>query len=144
MTVGRWGLVVAVVGLLVVGYSVARGTSSVRGFVEDRCRSTGVERDPQGRRADAFTCRERPSVLAAALAKRHKPAERRTTASGLFLRYSNQMVGVLGGPGGRGSKVLLARERDGYGFFYPYVGGWWGTYSGRGESFRGGGPGGGK
>ena len=91
----------------------------------------------------AYRSDKPPSQTAADIAKARKPADRRTTASGVFLRYQKDMVGVV--PNGRvGSRVLVDDERHGYGFFFPYVGGFWGRSSGRGEGFRGGGPGSGK
>jgi len=84
-----------------------------------------------------------PSRTAADIAARLEPGDRRLTESGVFLRYANDFVGVV--PDGRGgSRVLLDDERRGYAHFYPFVGGWWGSYSGRAEGFRGGGPGVGK
>jgi len=65
------------------------------------------------------------------------------TESGVFLRYSKDYVGVVPDRGG-GSKIYVDDERRGYAHFYPFIGGFWGSYSGRGESFRGGGPGAGK
>jgi hypothetical protein len=72
----------------------------------------------------------------------HKPAERRATESGTFLRYKEDIVSVV--PDRTGSRVLVDDEDTGYRRNYLFVGGFWGTYSGRGESFRGGGPGAGK
>jgi hypothetical protein len=115
---------------------------SVEGFVKDRCTRSGMERDPQGNRAETYRCKDRPAKLAADLREAHKPADQRTTPEGHFLRYSDDMVGIT--PEGSGSKVYLADERNGYAFFGPFVGGWWGTYGGRAEGFRGGGPAGGK
>lgn len=142
MTIGRVGLVVAAIGALVIGLVSCRGSQSVRDYVSGRCAATGSERDPQGRRADGFSCPGKPVAFAAALAGRHEPARRRSTPTGHFLRYRNEMVGIF--PARGRTKVLLARERDGYGYFNNYIGGFWGSYGGRGESFRGGGPGAGK
>lgn len=84
-----------------------------------------------------------PSRTAADITAQLEPGDRRLTGSGIFLRYANDFVGVV--PDGRGgSRVFLDDERRGYAHFYPFVGGWWGSYSGRAESFRGGGPGAGK
>ncbi len=150
-----FALVPLVLGLLVIGLAFAAGSDSVEDYLEERCRDTGTERDPNGSRARSFRCEDPPARLAADLADQHKPADRRSTPAGHFLRYDDEMVGIVaatgresaalqgGGEGGR-SKALLSDERNGYGFFYPYVGGFWGTYRGRGESFRGGGPGAGK
>ncbi len=83
-----------------------------------------------------------PSSVVAAISSRHKPADRLTTPSGYFLRYHDLIVAVTGDP--RGSRIYLDDERTGYRRWYGYVGGTWGTYSGRGEGLRGGGPGVGK
>ncbi len=122
--------------------SVFACDESVEGFLNDRCRRGAVERDPSGNRARTFTCAARPGKLAADLTKAHKPADEHTTPEGHFLRYSDDMVGIV--PAAGGSKAYLADEHGGYAFFGPYVGGWWGTYGGPGETFRGGGPAGGK
>ncbi len=90
-----------------------------------------------------FHADEHPSRVAHDIADARPPAERRVTPSGVFMRYQKDMVGVVPDPAG-GSRILLTSERDGYALFFPYVGGYWGTYSGRGDDFRGGGPGAGK
>lgn len=137
----RFGAVLAALGALgLIGIFAC--DQSVEGFLNERCARGKVETDPQGHRARAFTCRERPSALAADLVKGHKPADQRSTPEGHFLRYSDTMVGLTAQ--GTGTKAYFAEERDGYAFFGPYVGGWWGTYGGPAESFRGGGPAGGK
>lgn len=141
---GSIGIVVAAIGAIVLGSTFLFGGGSVRDYVDDRCRFERVERDRDGRRARAYSCPGTPGAFARGLANEHKPADRRSSPAGHFLRYSSQMVGIVGPqPGGR-SRVLLADERNGYGFFNGYVGGFWGSYGGPGERFRGGGPGGGK
>ena len=135
------GGVLAVLGLVGI-VSLFAGSGSVEGFLGKRCDRGRVETDPNGNRAKTWRCRQAPSRLASSLSKAHKPADRRSTPQGHFLRYRNQMVGIT--PEGRGSKVYAANERAGYGFFLPFVGGWWGTGGGAGEGFRGGGPAGGK
>lgn len=160
----KLGLVLVVLGIVGLGGLFAC-SSSVDSWLADNCTKGQMERDPQGHRARAWSCRGTPSSLAAKLAKEHSPADRRSTPEGHFLRYRDRMIGVLpagtatasagtggavvraavdaGGDDGR-TKILDAKERDGYGYFNAYVGGWWGTYGGRGESFRGGGPAAGK
>lgn len=156
----KFALVLVVLGLVgLVG--VFACSSSVESWLADNCTKGRMERDSQGHRAQAWSCKGAPSTVAAKLAKAHKPADRRSTPEGHFLRYRDRMIGVLpantatasngtvraavggGGDAGR-TKILDARERDGYGYFNTYVGGWWGSYGGRGESFRGGGPAAGK
>jgi hypothetical protein len=141
---GAIGVVIAVVGGLVLGGTFLFGGGSVRDYLDDHCRYERMERDRDGRRARAYSCKEKPAVLASKLAGDHKPADRRSSPAGHFLRYDDKMVGILGPQPAGGSRVLLADERDGYGYFNGYVGGFWGSYGGPGETFRGGGPGGGK
>ena len=64
-----------------------------------------------------------------------------TSPAGVFLRYSDTILAVH--PGGPGTEIEVADERLGYGLWFPYVGGWFGS-SGRGGTVRGGGPGSGK
>lgn len=140
---GSIGIVAALIGAIVLGTTFLGG-GSVREYVDKNCRFERIERDPDGRRARAYSCKDSPTRFASRLADDHKPANRRSSPAGHFLRYDSQMVGILGPQPGGGSRVLLADERDGYGFFNGYVGGFWGSYGGPGETFRGGGPGGGK
>ena len=129
----------AVATMLLVGCGL---DASVRNYVQDNYRFEGEERSREGRSL-VYRSDQPPTRTAADIAAARTPADRRNTASGIFLRYSKDFVGVV--PDGRGgSRVMVDDERRGYSHFYPYVGGFWGTYSGPGESFRGGGPGGGK
>lgn len=112
--------------------------ASVRSWMDDNLKPAGRDGN-----AYVYVSDRPPSATAARIADARKPGERRATAAGVFLRYHSDMVAVL--PDGKGgSRVLVEDERTGYGHFYPYVGGFWGTASGRGEGFRGGGPGSGK
>jgi hypothetical protein len=55
------------------------------------------------------------------------------------------MVGIVPDPDDEAkSTAYISDERRGYGFFFPFVGGFWGSYTGPGERFRGGGPAAGK
>lgn len=136
------GIVLLLLGALGIGSLVACN-QSVEGWLGDECRRGDVERDPNGNRARTFACSKPASVVAQELADAHKPADRRSTPEGHFLRYADDMVGVV--PAGGGSTAYLADERSGYGFFFPFVGGFWGSYrGGPAESFRGGGPAAGK
>ena len=163
----KFALVLVVLGLVGIG-GIFACSSSVESWLADHCTKGRMERDAQGHRAQAWSCKGTPSKVASQLSKAHKPAERRSTPEGHFLRYRDRMIGVLsantasasaggaagasggtvraaiGSGGDARTKILDARERDGYGYFNPYVGGWWGSYGGRGESFRGGGPAAGK
>ncbi len=79
------------------------------------------------------------------ISDKHKPADRRTTEAGAFLRYSDDIVSVVPPTTGtRGSRILVDDEEGGYHRNYFFVGGWWGNFSGPAGAFRGGGPGAGK
>ena len=143
---GRPGLAVALVvlGLLGIGGLFACN-QSVEGWLGDECRRAGVEQDPNGNRAERFDCPRPASRIAADLAEAHSPADRRSTPEGHFLRYADDMVGIVTDPENAGRSIAyVSDERRGYGFFFPFVGGFWGSYSGPGERFRGGGPAAGK
>lgn len=76
------------------------------------------------------------------LVGRARPADTVADAGGYYLRYRNDIVAITGGPGG--SRIYVDDERQGYNRWYGHVGGFWGTFGGPGEAFRGGGPGSGK
>ena len=118
---------------------------SVEGLLGEECRRGGVERDPQGNRAEHVHLLGQAGERGRQRSRRRAQARRpRSTPEGHFLRYSDDMVGIVT-PEGEGSKAYLADERNGYGFFLPFVGGFWGTYrAAAAESFRGGGPAAGK
>lgn len=130
----------AAIALILAGVlgiaSVATGSGSARSFVKDTYTAAGSEGG-----ADVFTSPKAPTKVAAEIAGAHKPADRRVTPEGVFLRYRSDFVGVTGR--GTGSRIAVADEKRGYGLFFPFIGGYWGRSSGRGEGFRGGGPGGG-
>jgi len=129
------GLVaLGVLGLVLV---VTGSSGGVRGFVRDTYERAGSDRGAEVFRADAP-----PAAVAKQIADAHAPADRRATPEGVFLRYRDDYVGVT--PEGEGSRIAVADEDRGYALFFPFVGGYWGRYSGPGETFRGGGPGGGK
>lgn len=129
------------VGVLAVG-AVTLGTrGSVREHVRDNY--TLIKSDDRTRTAE-YSAKGKPSAVAASIASKWKPSERLTDPSGFFLRYRNDIVVVTAGPEGQGSRIHVDDERRGYTRWYPYVGGYWGTFSGPGEGFRGGGPGAGK
>jgi hypothetical protein len=128
------------IGLIVVGvvgiiFTVAR-TGSARSYVEDHYKRVG---DRGGVRI--YESRDTPAKVAKDIQKAHKAADRRVTPEGIFLRYRKDFIGILSAA--RGSRIEVANENRGYAHFYPFSGGFWGSYSGPAESFRGGGPGGG-
>lgn len=136
---------VALVGLGVAGlFWVFGSRDSVRGYLDNTCRYGGVARDPGNHRARQYDCPKPPKEMIVSLRKAHKPADQRVTTAGTFLRYSNDMVGITAADKPDRSTAYLADERGGYGFFFPFVGGFWGSYRGPAEGFRGGGPAGGK
>ena len=130
------------VGVIALG-AVHFGTrGSVRQHVRDTY--TLVESNDRDRSA-VYSATGKPSAVAASIASKWKPAERLTDPSGFFLRYRNDIVVVTpAAEGERGSRIYVDEQTRGYTRWYPYIGGYWGTYSGPGESFRGGGPGAGK
>jgi hypothetical protein len=141
-------IAIAMASLGVVGIVAALAThGSVRDHIAKTYRFTGDEAAPGGGRTKTKTYASATSVGAttADIVDTYKPADRRITAAGAFLRYSDDVVSIVpAASGGRGSRVLVDDEAGGYHRNYGYVGGFWGTYSGPAGSFRGGGPGTGK
>jgi hypothetical protein len=123
---------------------------SVRDHIAKTYRQVGTEKAPGksgSDRKDTLIYASNRSVTQTArdIADHNKPADRRTTEAGAFLRYSDDVVSVLPpAKGTRGSRILVDDEEGGYHRNYGYVGGFWGTYSGPAGAFRGGGPGVGK
>jgi hypothetical protein len=129
----RKGLALGVAALGVLGLIlvISGASGGVRGFIKDRYERAGGDRG-----AEVY-----PAAVAKEIADAHAPADRRATPEGVFLRYRDDFVGVT--PEGQGSRITVADEDRGYALFFPFVGGYWGRYSGPAETFRGGGPGGG-
>lgn len=132
------GMVVAAVGAAVVLGVIVFGRGNVRDHVSGRYRF--VQRDGG---SAVYSSPEAPSKVAGDIAGKWKPADRLSDPSGFFLRYRSDIVAITPEPGG-GSRIFVDDEDRGYNRWYPIVGGNWGTYSGGGEGFRGGGPGAGK
>ena len=124
--------------------------SSLRETIAKNYRQIGTEKAPGNAGADRkdtliYASRKSISQTARDISDKHKPADRRTTEAGAFLRYSDDVVSVVPPASGqRGSRILVDDEEGGYHRNYFFVGGFWGTYSGPGSAFRGGGPGSGK
>jgi len=135
-----------VVGLILVFTS----HSSVRDDIAKTYRKVGTEKapgkdGPQRKDTEIYASRKGVTQTARDISDEHKPADRRTTEAGAFLRYSDDIVSVVPPPqGSTGSRILVDDEEGGYNRNYFFVGGFWGTYSGPAGSFRGGGPGAGK
>jgi hypothetical protein len=128
---------------LVALLGVLFGTKgSVRSYINGRYQR--VEAESKGRSA-VYTSSQSPAAVTKAISGKWKPAERINDPGGTFLRYSSAIVAVTAaGAGQTGSKIFVDDQRSGYNRWYPYIGGRWGTFSGPGETFRGGGPAAGK
>lgn len=141
-------LAIVMVATGVLGIVLALAThGSVRDHIADTYRFTGEEAAPGNGSVKTKTYESDRSVGAttAAIVDKHKPADRRITEAGAFLRYREDVVSIVpAATGSRGSRILVDDEQGGYHRNYGYVGGYWGTYSGPAGSFRGGGPGAGK
>jgi hypothetical protein len=124
--------------------------SSVRDDIAKDYRQIGEEKAPGNDGPDRkatliYASPKSVSRTAADIVDKHKPADRRTTEAGAFLRYSDDVVSVVPpAKGSTGSRIFVDDEEGGYHRNYFFVGGFWGTYSGPAGSFRGGGPGAGK
>lgn len=135
------GLVLAGVGgLAFVILLAATGAQSPRDFVDDRYTRVASQ---DGGRSREYSSSQPPSAVVRSIADRWPPADRLNDASGFFLRYRNDIVAVMS-DGAGGSRIYVDDEEEGYRHWYGHVGGYWGTYSSRAETGRGGGPGAGK
>jgi len=130
------GVAVVVVG---VGAMALLFRGSVRSWVDGRYTRVSSE---AGGRSLVYTSPKTVGAVSSEIAGKWKPGQRLADPAGYFLRYDDTVVAVT--PSGRGSRITVDDEARGYARWYPFVGGWWGTYSGPGETFRGGGPGAGK
>ena len=139
---------IAMASVGVIGIVAAIAThGNVRDHIAATYRFTGEEPAPGGGKTKTKTYASSKPVgrTAADIADEHKPADRRITESGAFLRYSDDVVSIVPAAAGQsGSRILVDDEEGGYHRNYLFVGGFWGTYSGPAGSFRGGGPGTGK
>lgn len=117
------------------------GPSSVREWVDGRY-TKSPSTDPALTGAAVYTSSKSASSVVDEISASWKPADRHSDPTGHFLRYQNDMVVVQ--PTTAGTRIIVDSERRGYARWYPFIGGYWGTYSGGGEDVRGGGPGAGK
>ncbi|MGA8117198.1 MAG: DUF4247 domain-containing protein [Actinocatenispora sp.] len=92
--------------------------------------------------ARAYTSGSSPSSVAGAIASSWRPAGRVVDGSGIYLRYSDDLIAVR--PRGRGSLITVDGFKNGYHHYYSHVGYYWLPIGGHGELLRGGGPGAGK
>lgn len=133
--------VLAGLGLIVLVAVAFTRTGSVREYVAERYQRASSS-DPALAGALVYTSSQPASRVAEDIAGRWKPADRHTDPAGYFLRYRNDMVVVS--PTASGSRITVDDEARGYNRWYPFIGGYWGTYTGSGDGIRGGGPGAGK
>jgi hypothetical protein len=146
----------AVIALLLAGagaiglFATLSAHGSARDHIAKTFRKVGTEPPPGGagngrKETLVYVSPKSVTKTAADIVSHNKPADRRTTEAGAFLRYSDDVVSVVPPTtGGRGARILVDDEEGGYRRNYGYVGGFWGTYSGPAGAFRGGGPGSGK
>jgi Domain of unknown function (DUF4247) len=127
---------IAVIGLGAIGLAVSR-IGGVRGYLEDNYTRVSAQGD-----SVVYTSARGPGTVYNEIRSRHRPADTLVQPSGYFLRYSDDIVVVTAD--GPGSRIYVDDEDRGYARWFPVVGGYWGTYRGPGETFRGGGPGSGK
>jgi hypothetical protein len=127
---------IATVGLGALGLAATR-TGGVRGYLADNYTRVSVQGD-----SAVYTSPRDPGTVYQEIRSRHRPANTLVQPSGYYLRYSDDIVVVTAD--GPGSRIYLDDEDRGYAHWFPVVGGYWGTYRGPGETFRGGGPGVGK
>lgn len=132
------GAIVAVLALVVLVGTLSSCGSSVKGYVKDHYSHVGKRNGAELYRSD-----KRVEKVVSEITDAWKPADRLTDPGGVFLRYSDTFVAVRPRSGG-GTDIEIDDPERGYAHWYPFVGGWFGTYSGRAEGFRGGGPGSGK
>lgn len=131
------GILAAIAGVIAIAM-FARGTT-VRDYVDNTyTRAANLDRGEE----IAFTSTQAPTLVAANIAGKWKPVSQYADASGVYLRYNDDMVLVR--PQGKGSVIRVDDVERAYRTYHSSVGGHWGWTSGHGESFRGRGPGAGK
>ena len=130
-------------GVLGLVLTLAIGRESVREHLASTYRSAPGPVEGGSENSLAYTSQAPVTETADEIAGAVKPADERSTPAGHFLRYDDDIVTISPEDGG-GSRIVVDDEETGYRRGFVYLGGWWGSYSGPAESFRGGGPGGGK
>lgn len=132
------GGVMALVGALIGGYGLVRGSFSPRDYVDNHYRRA-ASRDI-GRDARAYTTSQRPSRVARQLTDAWPPSDRFTSDNGVYLRYDDDSVVIT--PASTGSLIMVERMSTAYRRYHGTVGSAW-VWT-RGTSVRGGGSGSGK
>lgn len=131
------GILAGIAGLIAI-MMVARGTT-VRDYVDNTyTRTSALDQDDE----IAYTSRDVPSMVSANIVGVWKPVSQYADASGVYLRYNDDMVLIR--PHEGGSVIRVDDVDRAYRRYHSHVGGFWGWTSGHGESFRGRGPGAGK
>ncbi len=128
--------VVALVGVIALVVALTR-TGGVRSYLAENYQQVSRNGDSVVYRATGS-----PRTVYDDITSRHRPADTLVQPSGYYLRYSDDIVVVTANDGG--SRIYLDDEDRGYARWFPIIGGYWGTFRGPGEGFRGGGPGSGK
>lgn len=128
--------VLAGLGLLALLFALF-SIGSIRGYLADN-----YQRSSANGNSVVYASANKPKTVYEDIRDAREPADVQVDPSGYYLRYSDDIVAVTAN--GTGSRIYLDDERRGYATWLPFVGGFWGTYGGTGEGFRGGGPGSGK
>lgn len=127
---------IALVGVVALVVALTR-TSGVRAYLAENYQQVARNGDSVQYRATGS-----PRTVSDDIRSRHRPADTLVQPTGYYLRYSDDIVVVTANGGG--SRIYLDDEDRGYARWFPIIGGFWGTFRGPGEGFRGGGPGSGK
>lgn len=127
---------VAIVGIVALVVALSR-TGGVRGYLADHYTRVSGSGD-----SVVYRSPNAPRTVYDDIRSRRRPADALVRPSGYYLRYPDDIVAVT--RSGGGSRIYLDDEDRGYARWFPIVGGFWGTFRGPGEGFRGGGPGSGK
>jgi len=137
-------LVLAGVCLLIAGalmIAACNRSTDVRAYVKSAytdCRETDTPPD--------LRCTSPHRTVRATaddIAGHVKPVDRLIQPTATFLRYQRQIVAITVADADRVTVTVEDAERA-YRNHYGYIAGWWGRYTGPGDTFRGGGPGSGK
>lgn len=115
------------------------GSTSLSGYLQDNYRQVTSE---DAGRSRVFASTAAVAATADQIGDRFRPLDRVSRPQGQFLRYDDVIVGVT--PSAGGSRIHLDPSDRGYRRWAAFVGPRWRPPVGRGEDFRGGGPGGGK
>lgn len=127
---------IGAVGLIVLLFAILGG-GGIRSHLDDT-----YQRVPADGSSVVYRSTEKPKAAYESIRSAVTPADVVLEPEGYFLRYSDDIVAITAD--GSGSRIYVDDERRGYGHWFPFVAGVWGTGGGFGEGVRGGGPGAGK